>query len=597
MRQLAGAALVAIALTGCDGTDDRAPAQQSWRMHAIDDRFRGANALGSGDVDGDGLTDYVTNYEFDQRYVIEFHPGRAESPARPWPTVTLLTATPPRGIDTESAALVDLDGDGSLDVVGAQGRGEVALFDGDEPGIRVIWGPPRTRVLDAGAWRDGGRVPATVERGHWHWVLPEDVDGDGDSDLLLGGRRLGGSSGTGGVAWLEVRDGARRDLSRWRLHVLDPEQPSGHGVVPGDLDGDGDHDLALANADFDTAPADEEIAWYERPADPRGRWPKHVLLREPALTTKTQVAIGDLDGDGANDVVGQTSGQLLVFRGDGAGSFRLDRIPKASIARWPSRTLRLADLDRDGRLDVLGALAHEDGVLPVTKASVWWMRNEGGGRFTTRPIRWGSGLTMTLPQFGEKWDQAHVTDVDGDGDRDVVANDEEWWVDPSGEYRFWFTPGETQSVSVVWFENPSGDRPSVCRERDGQCTVEAEDAVAIRGAWVERNRVGGASGVYLQAFGRGGTARYRLRIEGGEYELTVRLLAPARFSEVAGGRTADSVALVVAGREIALDARAVNAWTDETAVVHLPAGRHDLELRIVDPGVAVDRLVVRRAPG
>ena len=49
--------------------------------------FRGANALGAGDVNKDGFADYVTNYEFDQRYVIAFHPGVTGEASDPWPTV------------------------------------------------------------------------------------------------------------------------------------------------------------------------------------------------------------------------------------------------------------------------------------------------------------------------------------------------------------------------------------------------------------------------------------------------------------------------------------------------------------------------------
>ena len=73
---------------GCSGSEG--PARESvpgpkeinettWPVHTVADWFRGANALSPGDVDQDGFTDYVTNYEFDQRNVV---PGECSTTHR-----------------------------------------------------------------------------------------------------------------------------------------------------------------------------------------------------------------------------------------------------------------------------------------------------------------------------------------------------------------------------------------------------------------------------------------------------------------------------------------------------------------------------------
>ena len=132
------------ALWGCSGTESGAGRETvvndlndaPWPMHAIDSRFRGANALSSGDADQDGFADYVTNYEFDQRIVISFHPGAGDIVRQPWPTVVAWMPKPlanGNGVDPEHSALCDLDGDGNLDVAVSQGESNMPFWEGSQP--------------------------------------------------------------------------------------------------------------------------------------------------------------------------------------------------------------------------------------------------------------------------------------------------------------------------------------------------------------------------------------------------------------------------------------------------------------------------------
>ena len=91
-------------------------------------------------------------------------------------------------------------------------------------------------------------------------------------------------------------------------------------------------------------------------------------------------------------------------------------------------------------------LIHQDGDLPITKASVFWMEYSGSDPLTaewdTHVIKWGDGFIGIGMYNGEKWDQCLFEDVDRDGDIDIVANCEEFHT-----LGFVF-------ISVVWFENP-----------------------------------------------------------------------------------------------------------------------------------------------
>jgi hypothetical protein len=430
-----------------------------WRMHPVDNPGDLLpNGLDPADVNGDGWPDYVTNYELEGLVRIAFHPGSALRPDAKWPGRDVGAVR-----NAESSALGDLDGDGLVDVVAVHG------VEGTElpPAVRLYWGgrAEGQRGTDAFTWIDGGDVPASA--GGWHFLYTKaiDLDADGDLDVVAGGRasRLAFGSKEGieasrelswaGIRWFENPGGGSsqvRDLARWRGHPIDPHSRSGHGFELGDLDGDGDLDLANASSDFDTPEAEENVVWYRNPgAGPAldQPWPVHELLRSDEWYAKEQVAIGDLDGDGRNDLLAHAPERIYWFRNLGpAGplapgpSFETLVIEKHEAARWRARPLELADLDGDGRLDVVGALIHHDGALARDKAAVFWMERSGSG-WATHVIKWSDGFLGLSVMNGEKWDQIVPADVDGDGDLDLVANVEEY--------------NRLSSVlAVVWFENP-----------------------------------------------------------------------------------------------------------------------------------------------
>ncbi len=601
----------------------------AWPMHPIADRFRGANSLGPGDVNQDGLRDYVTNYEFDQRLVIALHPGPGANVMKMWPTVTAWmprTLKNGNGVNPEHSALGDFDGDGNLDVVAAQGWSRLTFWEGGgDPGIRIVWGPPPSRVRDEGAWSDGGVIPATASRGHLIYVVPFDVNGDGALDIVSGGRVRGDDHSRGGVIWIEApkNPDERRDLSRWSVHAIDPDQFSAHGLVLTDIDADGDADIALANADFDTPEDEEKILWYENPGpgSPRQKdpWPIHVIYQGGEFHGKPQIAVADLDGDGLVDLLTSTDRDVYWFKKTGLApvSWQKIVIRKGPAAQWPSRPLKVADLDGDGRPDIVGMLVHEDGALPPDKAAAFWMEYEGDApgadNWKTHVIKWGSGRTMLLPIFGEKWDQMDIIDVDGDGDLDLVANCEEWWEDDIEFRFFWDRRVDPQSVAVVWFENRMREPPYLGRETGGACVIEAEHYTTLDdGSWYIRGRYPGYEGDgYIQAHERRRTHNwkweetrgltYRLELQGGSYYIWLRRLVPGKWGDL-GRSESNSCRIGIDGRSLGIfdNGRVTRdqwGWVRARDPVALSAGSHELGLRIREGGYAVDRILVTRDPG
>ncbi|HZR83641.1 MAG TPA: VCBS repeat-containing protein [Candidatus Binatia bacterium] len=600
-------------------------------MHPIDSRFRGSNALMSGDVNGDGLTDYVTNYEFDQRYVVELHPPRGADPRRPWPTVVaFFEGGEQDGVDTESAALADLDGDGNLDIVGSQGTHPTSFFEGNQPGVRVLWGPPPEDAMSPSAWIDARRFPATIDQGHFLWAVPFDVNGDGALDVLVGGRVQWNNGARASIKWIEAprESSARRDLAAWRVHDIDPDQLDGHGFVLADLDEDGDLDVLDQNADFDTPPEAETLHWYENPGTgseaQRQPWSKHVIYTGDEFYLKPQIALVDLDRDGHEDFVTAVDDAIYWFRKTSTWPVAFERvvIPKDPVAIGRSRPVRVGDVNGDGKPDIVVLQTHTDGVIPADRAAAFWMEYEGEAPRTdnwrTHVIKWGSGEPMQLFTFGEKWDQAQLVDVDGDADLDLVANCEEWWADEYEVIAYWRPEVRPQSVGVVWFENRLHEPPHGGRERDGRCVIEGEHyADALDSTWVIFATYPDFAGDgYVQDFNSvDATPRawnataglaYDVDLDGGEYSVWVRRWVPGRWGRHlqglgGGGSNSAWVGFDGAEPDLPIDDEEGShdawEWVRAPAPVSLARGAHRLELRAREGGYAVDRIVLTTDSG
>lgn len=602
----------------------------TWRVHPIDTRFKGANALGPGDVNGDGFADYVTNYEFDQRYVIALHPGTDGDVTGPWPTIDVFEPEceqPECGINPEFAVLADLDGDDALDVVAAQGWSQFEAWEGSEAGIRVIWGPGPERAADADAWDDAGRFPITEEAGHFHFLRTADVNGDGALDIVAGGRVHGGNGSRAGLLWLEapVDPEQRRDLSAWERHDIAPDQTGGRNFVFADLDDDGDDDIVVANADFDTEAADEGVFWYEHPgADDdalRQPWVEHEIYRGDEFHIKPQIAVEDLDGDGLDDLITQIDTDVYWFRKTSADpvEFELTKIPKDPIAQQLSRPIRVADIDGDGKLDLVGGLVHEDGTLRGDKASLYWMSLDGDDPatdpWTTHAITWGAGTSgVILAEFAEKWDLIELVDIDGDGDLDLVANNEEWWEDAGQPGTFW--GGHPPAVqAVVWYENRLREPPEPVAEDDGVVTIDAAAfADEMGGTWTSRTVVPGYEGDgYAQATSvvdvpapaapdRDLGRQYPIELLGGAYDVWVRISVPDAWGAGLGGDRSDSAWLSIDGASddpwlLGDDGETGEGWRWIRVAdgVDLAAGARSVGLHPREGGMRIDQVVVARS--
>ena len=128
----------------------------------------------------------------------------------------------------------------------------------------------------------------------------------------------------------------------------------------------------------------------------------------PTSTTPTALALADVNGDGKIDIVASNSSNSVtpsvvsVLLGNGNGTF----MPMSTVVtgRFPS-SVRLADLDGDGKVDIVAACAGDDTI------SV----NRGNGDGTFRPVESYSTGANTAPS------SVSVADLNRDGKLDVIV--------------------------------------------------------------------------------------------------------------------------------------------------------------------------------
>jgi hypothetical protein len=329
------------------------------------------------------------------RYYERTAPDKLPPPA-PWPkpdtgTFVKRAMNPsdaPPGPAVANVRLLDVDGDGKLELLAAEMRYGF-----------VMMGRPST---------SNPTLDVIAQLNNPCHVSMVDFDGDGIQDFLVAdlGGFLPADHTHGSVVLLHGTKSGKYEqlaLDGW---------PRVADVEAADFNGDGTLDLAVAAFGWrkvgNLTVLENHTTDYAHPS-----FIRQLIDPRPGAIHAIPV---DLNKDGKMDLVvvfAQQFEQVVAFMNNGGKevSFTPQVIYTGPHPNWGSSGIQVVDLDGDGDLDVL--LTHGDtfdDAIIKPYHGIQWLENRGGFPFVEHTLADMAGVS-----------RAQAVDLDGDGDLDIVA--------------------------------------------------------------------------------------------------------------------------------------------------------------------------------
>ena len=367
---------------------------QSFVKHALADDVTYVHTVLAVDLDSDGDVDVLTASYTDNTLIFFTNECDTLAPTTAAPTTSAPSPKPsfpptPRPtvqcgavafvrhvVDSYaqgaySASAADIDGDGSINIVAPSfSSGDVTLYVSDQEGGDGSW----TEVL------------AMAYVSSVAYVYPADLDGDADIDLVVA---------AAWIFWLEHGDNGLA----FNKHEIAQLSYNNYFAIAVDIDDDGALDV-LAGQNIE-----DPLTWYQN--DGSQSFVERVVYT--ALDTIRSLCPVDLDGNGEVDIVLATvsSDAIRIFANDGAESFTSWILDDAGSGSY--YPVVAGDLNQDGLLDLAAAPDLN------TRIDVYLQVDDP----STSELDFNAAAVAALTGDGTRW--IDLADVNNDGALDVVA--------------------------------------------------------------------------------------------------------------------------------------------------------------------------------
>ena len=255
----------------------------------------------------------------------------------------------------------------------------------------------------------------------FRYISVGDIDNDGDLDIVSGSNTHNSSATELGHINLYENDGASDPT--WTKTTIDSYIP-GYFVELADIDSDGDLDIVSASKNpYGTT---TYIDWYEN--DGAATWTPAFTAADINISANVarDLHIADMDRDGDLDIVSASSGDNTIawYENDGAANPSWTASDISYTALGP-RGIFLADIDSDGDLDIISASSGDN--------TIAWYENDGAANPS-----WTAADISTTADGARN---VFVADIDSDGDLDIVS-------------------ASHDDDTIAWYENDGNSDPS-----------------------------------------------------------------------------------------------------------------------------------------
>ena len=365
-----------------------------------------ANSVFAADLDGDGDQDVLSASYGDD--TIAWYENRLNDGINNDfnPTQQVISTAADGALSVHAA---DIDGDGDFDVLSASGADDT-----------IAWYENR---LNDGINNDFNPIEEVISTTAdlATSVSAADVDGDGDLDVLSSSRA------DDKIAWYENTTGTGTFSTE---KVIDASAVEAKCVTTGDVDGDGDLDVLSSSR------TDMVIVWYENLSIHRSAlFPQQSIISTVA-DFPVDITTADVDGDGDMDALAAFNNDNLIAWYENISCIPLAFTPHSiSSTAMGAQSVHVADMDRDGDLDVLSASQADDKIA--------WYANNGLAVF---------GAPQVISTAADGASAVFTADVDGDGDVDALSasqsDGEIVWYESDGAYPPAFTDHLISSLAA-----------------------------------------------------------------------------------------------------------------------------------------------------